>query len=299
MKYSTILQILTTPIMFALIGIMGCSVKETEGRKIVDFNIPQNPKLYDHEVMVLGSFHFNKDGDGSDIKGISETDILNETNQAVIEDLGEQIIEAFNPTIIAVELMPKYQKLIDSLYTAYLNNEWSLGKNEVYQVGFRIAKKLGLKKVYCVDNRPKQPESVVELDDWEMYADSINHRAIWQEYDHSNNRYNTYLDSTQSTMPLGKYLNMLNSQENIKRNKELWFTGLANLGHGDRYVGADLTGHWYQRNTRIFVNIRNLPQSRNAKILVIYGIGHKWILDEMFEASPEFALVQPNDLLKY
>jgi hypothetical protein len=275
--------------------LVGCSKDNSERKP--DLEIPQNPKHYNHHVMVLGSFHFNKSGNGSDVIGENQMDIHSPKNQDDIQALTKKIIEQFDPTIIAVEFMTKHQEYIDSLYQSYLNKSWELGKNEAFQIGFRIAKAQGLKQVYCVDNRPIQPKSVLELDDWETYADSIGHREKMEEYYESNGLYNNYLDSIQMEMSLTKYLGLLNSPENISRNKELWFAGLVNLGHGDNYIGADLTGHWYQRNTRIFTNVRNLAKTKNERILVIYGMAHKWVLDEIFEGSPEFEVIQPSEIV--
>ncbi|WP_425390222.1 DUF5694 domain-containing protein [Ekhidna sp.] len=275
--------------------LVGCAPSIPERKQ--EFEIPQNPKYYNHQVMVLGSFHFQKSGDGSDVVGNAETEILSKENQLTIDSFTNRIIQEFDPTIIAIEWMPKYQGLVDSLYRSYKDGMWKLEENEAFQIGFRIAKSQGLTSVYCVDNRPIQPRSVLKMDDWEAYADSIGHRAKMEEYDSSNAAYNQYLDSIRMEMTIYQYLELLNSPDNISRNKELWFAGLVNLGHGDTYVGADLTGHWYQRNSRIFTNVRNLAQTKNERILIIYGMAHKWVLDEMFEASPEFEVIQPSEIL--
>lgn len=63
-------------------------------------------------------------------------------------------------------------------------------------------------------------------------------------------------------------------------------------------LGADLTGYWYRRNTRIFTNIKNLVASEQEKILVIYGNSHAWVLEELFDASPEFQVIQVEKILK-
>jgi len=81
------------------------------------------------------------------------------------------------------------------------------------------------------------------------------------------------------------------------RNKKFWLTGLVNLGYDDQYVGADLTGHWYRRNTRIFVNARNLCENKKERIFIIYSNAHKWLLDELSEGSPEFTVVQSRVFL--
>ena len=66
----------------------------------------------------------------------------------------------------------------------------------------------------------------------------------------------------------------------------------------DEYLGADLLGRWYRRNSRIYANAKNLVH-RDSKenLLIIYGGAHKWILDELFHSSPDFEVVQFNELM--
>jgi len=126
-----------------------------------------------------------------------------------------------------------------------------------------------------------------------MYAESLGQTEAFKEYDVDNKAFNDYMDEMLSALNLRQYLQLVNSPEHLKRYKALSFTGLVNLGQNDTYVGADLTGNWYRRNTRIFTNVRSLCESKSERVLVIYGAGHKWALDEIFDGSPEFELVQP------
>ena len=294
-------QINATFLTLSLLIAVACSTttpsQSPDDSGVTDHLIEQIPtaKLgYEHQAMVFGTFHFNKGTDASDIVGQNILDVTSEENQAQLEQITDRIAKEYRPTVVAIEFMPSVQNKIDSLYAAYLDGTWSLGLNEAFQIGFRVAKKAGLEQVHCIDNRPPQPESVVSLDDWDAYAEEMGYASIWYEYDAPNAAYNTYLDSIKSDLNLVEYLQVLHSENNLVRSKELWLTGLVNLGHGDNFAGADLTGHWYNRNTRIFVNARNLATTKLDRILVIYGNAHKWILDELFDSSPEFELIQPK-----
>ncbi len=256
-------------------------------------DLPKTTSKYQHEVMVLGTFHFDRNNDGSDVVGKHSADIKSKKNQKTLESLTDKIVREFQPTLVAIELRPSSQKYIDSLYNAYRSGAYELGKNEVFQIGFRVAKKMNLDKVHCVDNRPPQPETVISVDDWDLYAQELSQEEVWHEYDSINNRHNAYMDELMNKISLVDYFSVINSWELSKRNKEFWVTGLVNLGVGDKYLGADLTGNWYRRNTRIFTNVRNLCKNEHEKIFMIYGYGHKWVLEELFSASPEFTLKQP------
>ena len=173
-----------------------------------------------------------------------------------------------------------------------------MGKHESFQLGFRLAKMFKLAKIHAVDNRPPQLPSVEKLENMEKYAAKLNQTQKLHSYDAANKKYNGFLDSLQNHLYVKDYLMLLNSPINLRRSKQLWLTGLVNLGVGDSYVGADLTGHWFQRNTRIFTNISNLAKKSNERILVIYGAAHKWVLDELFKAAPDFKLRQLGEFVK-
>ncbi len=291
-------------LLFPLLLIIGCNPDTSLDQKndlseddeaVAEFikDIPQVTSPYKHKVMVLGTFHFDRDRDGSDVVAKNHLDITTEESQHQIESLVNQIASEFKPTMIAVEWMPAYQPRLDSLYNEYKNGQWALENHEAFQIGFRLAKQMGLSGVHCVDNRPPQPESVHDIDDWDAYAAGLNQEVMVNEYNEDNNTFNQFMDDMLSKADLIQYLKLKNSPEHLRRYKQFSFTGLVNLGYKDTYVGADFTGNWYRRNTRILVNIRNLSKTENERVLVIYGAAHKWVLDELFDGSPEFEVVQP------
>lgn len=248
-------------------------------------------------ILILGTFHFNYSQNISDVKGENNFDISAENRQKELLLLIEKL-KTFKPTKIAVEMMLPNQPLMDSLFKAYCAGTWQLGKNEVYQVGFRLAKELGLNGVSCVDTRPDQVEVDTTVSDWELYAKQRGELEKWEAYNGPNNQANTYIEGLRTSMTITDYLNFLNNDKVKRRYKQFFLTGLVEVGTGDTYVGADLTGYWYRRNTRIFANIKRLVTSENERILVIYGNSHAWVLEELFKASPEFKTIKVNKILR-
>ncbi|EAZ79874.1 DUF5694 domain-containing protein [Algoriphagus machipongonensis] len=259
-------------------------------------DFPIIDKKPSHQVLTLGVFHFDRSRDGSDVVAKNHIDITTDENRSELDEIIKKL-EEFNPSKIAVEWRPEYQDRLDSLFREYLEGNYSLEKNEAFQIGFKLAKSLGHDKVYCVDNNPPMPESINEIDDWEAYADSLGHLELWQSYDQENLRYNTFMDTIQRNLNVKDYLLLINSKKNSVRNKQIWTTGLVNVGYLDKYVGADLLGRWYRRNARIYANSKNLVDT-DENLLIIYGGAHKWILDELFESSPDFQVIQFNDLIR-
>lgn len=248
------------------------------------------------KIMILGTFHFDYNENISDVKGENNFDINSQIRQEQLNEVIEKI-KLFNPTKIAVEMMVDDQHFMDSMYESYQSNKLLPGKNEAYQIGFKLGDELGLTRINCVDNRPEQIEINHTIDDWEEYAKKRNELQLWKAYDTPNEETNNYIDSIRQLMTLNDYFIFLNSEKNKLRHKQFFLTGLVNLGAGDTYLGADLTGYWYRRNTRIFTNIKKLAKTKQERILVIYGNSHAWVLEELFNASPEFEVIEVEDIL--
>lgn len=260
-------------------------------------NFPVLEEATDHKVLTLGVFHFDRSMDGSDVVANNHMDILSTQNQLELDSL-LTVLKQFSPSRIAVEWKPKYQGYLDSLYTAYRKGNYELGRNEAFQIGFRLAELLDLEGVYCIDNNPPLPEYINAIDDWDAYADELGHRDLWYAYDEANKEYNTYMDTMQNRLYLLDYLQLMNAEQNLKRTKQLWTTGLVNVGYGEQYLGADLLGRWYRRNVRLFAHAKNLVEADDENLLIVYGGAHKWVLDELFDSSPEFEVVQLNELIE-
>src|SRR5437867_10948598 len=97
------------------------------------------------EVLVLRVYHMSNPG--HDIFNMKADDVLAPRRQAEIAQLIE-VLKRFHPTKIAVEAdgdrIPKG-------YAEYLAGKHELTRNEIEQIGFRLAKELGHKTVYPAD----------------------------------------------------------------------------------------------------------------------------------------------------
>jgi len=118
----------------------------------IDMLLDQSEVILDSakvKILLLGVFHFDYPGlDGHKSKDEYKMDVL--TSQRQIE-VGEivRLLSEFSPTKIAVE--SKSQARIDSLYAHYLNGLGTDSRNEIVQLGFRLAKRMSHETVYAVD----------------------------------------------------------------------------------------------------------------------------------------------------
>jgi hypothetical protein len=125
------------------------------------------------KVYLLGTFHFSQTD--------SSYQVMDEKHQKSINELND-IIVGLNPNKIFIERMPDFEKenKMDSLYTAYFNREKETNNpNEIWQVAFKTAKRLGHKKLYQCDHPGNYGSLYAEI---EEYAKEHNQMNIL-EYD--------------------------------------------------------------------------------------------------------------------
>ena len=249
------------------------------------------------EVMTLGTFHFNfPNRDVSKIETKNQIDVLKPEYQTEIEEIVERIAE-FNPTVIAIEVDPDRQSKVDSLYYEYLNGNYELSRNEYQQIGFRLAKKMGLEKLYCVNDWGEVPEDVHKV----LYEskDSDNKEFLDYFYNHPDTLKEFSRPHVFKTKGILEEYREGNNETNLKKDLGNYLIGVFKYETDDNaFFGVDFqTGNWFNRNLKIIRNIQKINTQPNDKIFVLFGTGHMNLLNILFDASPEYKLVPVNDYL--
>lgn len=252
------------------------------------------PEHADVQLLILGTFHF-KDAGLDSYKPQVDIDILSPQRQAELAEVLDRLA-AFKPTKILLEWKVDRQPVADERYQDYLKGEFELGANEVYQIGFRLAKRLGHAKLFNVDVFGRAYEDLPES--LEEYA-----KEKGQEHLLSNPwgaRFAALYeaeDRAKAGRSLRQTLLAMNRPEAIDRLHGHYVLRRLALGDADEYPAADhLTGWWYNRNLRIFCNVLRAVEPGDRALLVI-GAGHGSILRHAAQASPEIALVEVADVL--
>lgn len=250
------------------------------------------------KVMTLGVFHFNfPNRDVVKINRKDQIDVLDPKYQKEIKNLVNMIAK-FKPTIIAIERDRKLQPKIDSIYNKYLKGEYLLNRGEDEQIGFRLAKLLGISKLYCVNEWGEDYEYVNRFFE---NKDTIEIQKFMNYFEHSpdslkrDNRKEIY-----ATKGIVSELRKLNDENEIKKDLGDYLIGVFKYETKDReFFGVDFTtGWWFNRNLRIFRNIQKINAKPTDRILVIFGAGHMNILNTLFDCSPEYEFVSPESFLR-
>lgn len=250
---------------------------------------PLPPEAARAKIMMLGTFHFDDQGlDG--YKPKYRLDLLSAQRQ---KEIGELLIALarFRPNKIAVEWRVEGQASLDSEYTKYLAATDGLGPNERYQLGFRLARRLGHSKVYAVDapDRPfgaaPTPAALIERARSLGQNELIERGPQWiQWYE----ELDVWEDSIKTKQTLKEHLRLLNSPQYLHHGLGRYLVAQFEVGGAGDYTGADWRTAWYSRNLRIFSNVLRVRTSSADRILVIMGAGHTPLLLQMAENAPEF-----------
>jgi hypothetical protein len=240
------------------------------------------------EVLVLGTYHMANPG--NDIFNTKVDDVLSAKRQAEMTQLIE-VLKRFRPTKIAVEANA-FSKRTANEYDDYLAGKRELTRNEIDQIGFRLAKELGHKTVYAVDADGDFP-----------YPRLVNHAKATgrsKELEELMGGFGVRVKEQEQYLATHTVLETLlqvNSDERVAHEGGLYYK-MAHFNEPGDWAGADLLADWFRRNMRIYGNIVRLVESPEERILVIYGSGHLSWLQHFAANDPEVRLRKLGDIAK-
>jgi hypothetical protein len=216
------------------------------------------------EILVLGTYHMANPG--RDIFNMQADDVLAPKRQQEIAQLLE-VLKKFGPTKIAIESDVGSDRR-PKQYAEYLAGKYTLTANEIEQVGFRLAKELGHKQIYPVDVDGDFPmQRVINYAKANGKGDQL--EAMMSGWGTIVKEQGEFL----RTHTVLEMLEFINADARVANDVATYFAIVPYGDPGDS-AGADLLASWYQRNIRIYQNIRKLAGSPNDRILVVYGAGH-------------------------
>jgi hypothetical protein len=240
------------------------------------------------EVLVLGVYHMASPG--RDIVNMQIDDVLSPKRQAEIAEL-IAVLKKFRPTKIAIEADVN-DGSIAKRYADYLAGKHELSRNEIEQIGFRLAKELGHRAVHPTDADgdfpfPRLVDYAKAHDRTQELDELMGEVREWVKGS------NTYLASH----TVLETLLYMNSDERVARDVGLYYRQ-AHLGEPWNWAGADLVADWFRRNIRIYSNIVRLIDSPSERVLAIYGTGHLGWLQQNFASDPTVKLRKLSELAR-
>lgn len=238
--------------------------------------------------MVLGTHHFS--GGGFDYVNPAVDDYLTPRRQREILEVVEHLAR-FKPSKIALEVHPDNEAAFNDAYRSYLNGSHELKVSERQQIGMRLAAQLGHSRIYAVDFRNGGMDigGLFELGEKTGQTEIL-------EYLNNLRAQMSEQDATLNAETVSVRERLLHENSEDVRNAHNVYLTLAQIGDESNLLGAQEMGNWWSRNLHIFANISHIAEPGD-RILVIFGSGHKFLLDQFIDDSHEFILANPLDLL--
>lgn len=243
-------------------------------------------------LLVVGVSHFANPG--ADRVNVKFDDVLAPARQIEIEAVVEALA-AYKPTHVAVEFPADQQDRLDARYRDFLAGKYTLTRNEVDQIGLRLAARLGLPRVDAADWNEFPPGTEADFD-YVVWANQHNEQAR-RERLFARSRANAQeAEALLARSTIDGYLCALNEPEALARNAQVYFD-IALFGDAKVNPGAVYTGNWYARNLRIFANLVRIAPKPEDRIIAIYGAGHKPLLDRYAAESLGFKVDDAREVL--
>jgi len=235
------------------------------------------------KVMVLGTYHFGNPG--QDVINTQVDDVLQTRRQAELQTLARRLA-AFRPGKVMVERRPTTPDALELPgYPAWRQGSNQTQRNEVEQIGFRLAAASGLATAYGIDADGNFP--------FEALQDFAKQRGMEPRLqamlDLLQQRSKDF-EARQPRQSIAELLAGMNSPEALLRDHQ-FYTEALHFGQGDNQPGAELLGQWYTRNARICARIVQLARP-GERIVVVYGSGHAYLLRQCVLEQPGWRLVE-------
>lgn len=242
------------------------------------------------KVMVLGTYHFRQE---------EHYDELSPENQTQIQRI-LSALEKFEPTKVVIEWEPSRSEKVNQVYRSFLQGEFKIDTlpNEVFQLGFRMAKRMGNDSIYLFDDKTPYIGSLEDFT-FEKLAEYANQNDSGFFDRHEASISDRYLHNEELIKSQNLYDNLLlrNSPEATRVDAERMHMYEVRVGIQKNWMGPDWLGRYYQRNIRMMSNVLKSVDTEKDRILIIVGANHKWVLDQLFEYTPDFELVSSYEYL--
>ena len=204
------------------------------------------------KVMIVGVFHMANPN--RDLHDFNAPDVLATKYQAELETITKHL-DRFRPTMVDVE---RASGTVEKDYASYLAGTLKPSRDEVVQLGFRLAKMAGLKSVQGIDHMAEFPYEPVQT-----YAKT---HGLSYVLDYANNQVEAMIRRGNDLLRTKGIRATLR-----KMNDPAWLAELnasyplsLRVGGGNDQPGAELLKAWYGRNFGRISPISFSMQSRAA-----------------------------------
>lgn len=255
-----------------------------------------------NKILTLGTFHFHlvKSQFGVDF------DINSKDKQKEINEIIKQI-ENYKPTKIFVEWEYSKQNQLDELFNLYLKdktfelikqkygkNETMYFESEVQQLGFKLADKLGHKKLYAFDYLLNEPNDTVMV-----AIQKANQTDLMNDIQKEFGEYGqTIITKFQEEKSIKNLLLFFNDKELEDKLNSGYISLFNKAGSKNDFSGAYFVSERFKRNLYMYSLIQKQIDKTDERILVIVGGQHSAAFRDFIRDDKNLEKVELETILK-
>lgn len=255
------------------------------------FGITASGQTQKTQILLIGTIHFETPH--TDQFELKVDDFLSAKRQSELEGL-TNVLSQTKATKVMIERPLENQPAQDSLYNSYLTDLYKITVSEREQIGFRLAKKLHLQHINCVDKFYGMTHDSL----MGATAKENNQLDLLKDLKTQANGMLKDFDNKLKKGSITEVLKYINEPEQLKRNLSLYLKFITKIGAGKNYAGAEAVADWYLRNLAIYSNIINQVEPSDKYVILIFGQGHIPILKHLLESNDNFDVVELKSVLK-
>ncbi|WP_129791396.1 DUF5694 domain-containing protein [Sphingosinicella sp. CPCC 101087] len=246
------------------------------------------------EVMILGTYHMGNPG--RDLANMEADDVTRPRRQAEMEALAEALA-GWRPTKILVEWERPAPFTVER-YRAFGPEDLLTDRNEVVQIGFRLARRLGHGEVYGFDEQGGDGEpDYFPFDRVQGWAAAHGRSAVVDETLSFFRAMVAEEGRALADHSIAEMLLIHNDPARDRMGHARGYYAFLPLGDAEDQVGAELNSYWYMRNAKMFAKAALIAEPGD-RLLVLVGSGHRYWLTHFAETTPGFTSVDPRPWLQ-
>ncbi|MHA7901202.1 MAG: DUF5694 domain-containing protein [Henriciella sp.] len=275
-------------ILLGLAFLAACATATTEPTQ----SVPETPNKAPITVMVLGSYHFA--GSSADLINLQPDNVLAPTRQAELETLSAAL-QAFNPTAIVTERVTAPPTYRDPVYAEFDDEMLATNPNERVQIAYRLARDAGLDRVYGIDEMSSEGEP-----DYFPFEAVMAHAAATDQMDQVQALLGDFEARAEAEMARLQSLTIAEALLEVNTgflSAPDFYYALQAFDLGEAQPAAELQAYWFMRNAKIFSKVQDVARPGD-RILIVYGAGHKYWLENLVAQTPGYALAAPEPYLE-
>jgi len=241
------------------------------------------------KVLNFGTFHMGFSTDLNQTK----FDQNDEANKRAVHAIAKKL-QSFNPTVIVVEVEPKFNAQLQAKYENYLKNprEFIENPSEVELLAFELGRLCGTEKIYGIDH-PLSYNYLIARD----IENEIDSLFIQKFYTDPQSYYPT-INIDEDTLDLLEKLILTNDDEYLNFLMTMNADIMTHVGTNGNYEGADEATKYYQRNLRMYSNLNRIKLQKDDRVFILLGASHSAFFRDFISRSPKYELVCTMKYLK-